>query len=52
MGEPIYGTIPTIEGFIVTGNKEIQVQQLCKYQLPCGKCDKTGEICSYIGGKK
>lgn len=20
----------------------------CKYQLPCGLCDKTGEICSQL----
>lgn len=19
----------------------------CKYHLPCGKCDKTGELCTY-----
>jgi hypothetical protein len=29
-----------------------QITQICKYQLPCGICDKTGEICRYIGGKE
>ena len=30
-------------------NVKWQIEQTCKYQLPCGICDKTGEICSWIG---
>lgn len=29
-----------------------QIAQICKYQLPCGICDKTGDICQYIGGRE
>ena len=28
-----------------------QMTQICKYQLPCGICDKTNKMCRYIGGK-
>lgn len=29
-----------------------QIYQICKYQLPCGLCDKTGELCTQIGEVK
>lgn len=33
-------------------NAKIQIEQLCKYQLPCGICDKTNEPCRYLGGRE
>ena len=31
-------------------NAKWQIEQMCKYQLPCGICDKTNEPCRYLGG--
>lgn len=27
-------------------NCNVQVINSCKYLLPCGRCDKSGELCS------
>lgn len=35
----------------VLANAKWQIEQICKYQLPCGICDKTGRMCQYVGGK-
>lgn len=31
-------------------SRPVIIEPTCKYRLPCGKCDKTFELCTYVFG--